>query len=454
MVAPEGSGVGNSPRTVVGAFNDGASASSLFTTRTRPQCVHAVDWTTLQRIRHNLTANCVSSDATVTPEELEHSWLAVAEDKRRRQGLSPLGARDKEFIRVRVLQSTQELDPLGLCRVDLDMWAQHVLLTRASPALKKALRQVNWLLEAALHLCPGILVGLQHALEVAAPGPPTAAEEYSCRSGALSCGEVVGIFGHKLWHLRPGARGACKAERREFSYSNAEDFVRETVDAMEVGEDSGVTPGDFLSLCLGRREWEVTLHLYDLSRGAAAWLSPWLLNQKLEGVWHTGIVVYGREYYFGGELYTDMPGETGFGTPMFSVSLGYTLRHREELHAFVAQTLRPLFKRENYDAAFNNCNHFTDRVSMYLLGKHIPEEVLCQPELLLRSTLGRTLRPLLTLALGTCCTPHDGAQEIAGALAGALAGEKDSSAGKAWWWAKAGSKDREGDSGDSPVVVL
>lgn len=454
MVAPSGSGtVGFAP--------------SLFTTRNRPETVHAVDWTTVQRIRQELGTDCASVAATVTPQELEQAWLTVVTDKRRQQGGHPMDDREKECIRMRVMQSTQELDFMGGKGVDLDMWAQHVLLTRASPALRKALRQMNWLLEAALHLCPGILVGLQHAMEVAT-ADITATESSTALSKAmdvvaedversLPCSEVVGIFGRKLWHLRPGARGCSKAERREFSYESADDFVKETVNAMGVAADSSVTPGEFLSLCLGRREWEVTLHLYDLSRGAASRLSPWLLDQKVEGVWHTGIVVYGREYYFGGEIYTDLPGQTGFGPPMLSVSLGYTLRHREELHAFVGQRLGPLFRRDTYDAAFNNCNHFTDQVSMYLLGKHIPEEVLGQPEMLLRSTLGRALRPILTFALGTCSVPGTSAEEISivGALAGALgrSGEldekKDPAAGMVGWWAKADSKAPRGDMCDA-----
>merc|ERR1712187_959773 len=61
---------------------------------------------------------------------------------------------------------------------------------------------------------------------------------------------------------------------------------------------------------------------------------------------------------------------------------------------------KPIFTREAYDAARNNCNHFTDRVAMYLVGKHITEDVLGQPEIMMKSSLGRTLRPILTRVLG------------------------------------------------------
>lgn len=38
-----------------------------------------------------------------------------------------------------------------------------------------------------------------------------------------------------------------------------------------------------------------------------------LLGKVIEGVWHTGIVVYGKEYYFGGGISYDPPGMTPFG---------------------------------------------------------------------------------------------------------------------------------------------
>ena len=40
------------------------------------------------------------------------------------------------------------------------------------------------------------------------------------------------------------------------------------------------------------------VYLYDLSQGAAKELSPGLLGRALEGVWHSAVVVYGREYSF------------------------------------------------------------------------------------------------------------------------------------------------------------
>jgi len=65
------------------------------------------------------------------------------------------------------------------------------------------------------------------------------------------------------------------------------------------------------------------------------------------------------------------------------------------MHEFVTSHLKPLFQRDTYDVVCNNCNHFSDRLCMYLLGKHAPEEVLQQPQWLMKSNFVRILRPAL-----------------------------------------------------------
>lgn len=38
----------------------------------------------------------------------------------------------------------------------------------------------------------------------------------------------------------------------------------------------------------------VTLRVYDLSGGMARQLSPALLGKQIDGIWHTGVLVYGK----------------------------------------------------------------------------------------------------------------------------------------------------------------
>ena len=45
----------------------------------------------------------------------------------------------------------------------------------------------------------------------------------------------------------------------------------------------------------------------------AAQFSRQLVGRFIEGVWHTGIVVFGKEYYFGGGISYDPPSMTPFG---------------------------------------------------------------------------------------------------------------------------------------------
>merc|ERR1712032_395964 len=75
--------------------------------------------------------------------------------------------------------------------------------------------------------------------------------------------------------------------------------------------------------------------------------------------------------------------------------MGYTWRRQAEFHDFVIEECKPLFQRDTYDVVCNNCNHFTDRACMFLVGRHPPQEVMQQPDNLLRSRSVRVVRPLL-----------------------------------------------------------
>lgn len=45
---------------------------------------------------------------------------------------------------------------------------------------------------------------------------------------------------------------------------------------------------------------DVYLYVYDLSQGLASQLAHMFIGKHLDGIWHTAIVAFGREWFFGG----------------------------------------------------------------------------------------------------------------------------------------------------------
>jgi hypothetical protein len=54
----------------------------------------------------------------------------------------------------------------------------------------------------------------------------------------------------------------------------------------------------------------VTLFVYDLSNGMAKSMSLALTGKQIDGIWHTAVVVYGKEYFFGRGIEVLSPGHT------------------------------------------------------------------------------------------------------------------------------------------------
>lgn len=144
--------------------------------------------------------------------------------------------------------------------------------------------------------------------------------------------------------------------------------------------------------------------MYDISDGFAKNWSWMLLGQSFEGIWHTGVVINWpekrSEFWFGGALFESEPGTTPFGEPMFKKQLGHTYKLRDEVWHIVARQFAREFTKESYDVLTHNCNHFSDKLSMFLLNEHIPTEVRKQPEMVMDTMTAKALRPLLNRWLG------------------------------------------------------
>lgn len=138
----------------------------------------------------------------------------------------------------------------------------------------------------------------------------------------------------------------------------------------------------------------VRLHIYDVSQGMARNFSEPLLGMNVQGIWHTGIVAYGKEFYFGAGITADSPGCTPFGKPIEVLEIGTTTVPLRLLSRFL-DALQAKYTADTYHLLDNNCNNFTADLSMFLTGERIPERISGLPERVLGSALGKLIRPLI-----------------------------------------------------------
>lgn len=138
----------------------------------------------------------------------------------------------------------------------------------------------------------------------------------------------------------------------------------------------------------------VLLNVYDLSQGLAKQLSNTFLGKVIEGIWHTGIVVYGNEYYFGGGVHTCRQGLTPYGRPLKAVELGFT-RIPKQMFEDYLQEIRPRYTEQTYNLLHHNCNNFSEEIAQFLLGVSIPECILKLPEEVMKSPMGALIMPMI-----------------------------------------------------------
>ena len=130
----------------------------------------------------------------------------------------------------------------------------------------------------------------------------------------------------------------------------------------------------------GSQPIEVTLFVYDLSKGAIGRfkdLAKFITGTAHEAIYHTSIVVWGKEYYFSGGIAISEPGTTDFGIPIKKIPLGRTEITKEDFEKHLKK-IGPHFTHEKYDVFKNNCNHLSNDLSKFLLNKFIPDIYMAQ----------------------------------------------------------------------------
>ncbi|VFQ69688.1 unnamed protein product [Cuscuta campestris] len=139
---------------------------------------------------------------------------------------------------------------------------------------------------------------------------------------------------------------------------------------------------------------KVSLHVYDLSQGLARQMSAAFLGKTIEGIWHTGVVVYGNEYYFGGGIQHAPVGSTPYGTPLQVLDLGVTHLPEDVFESYLLE-ISPRYTAETYSLLTHNCNNFSNEVAQFLVGATIPEYILNLPNEVMSSPMGALMLPMI-----------------------------------------------------------
>uniref|UniRef100_A0A6A7G6U8 Desumoylating isopeptidase 1 n=1 Tax=Hirondellea gigas TaxID=1518452 RepID=A0A6A7G6U8_9CRUS len=141
-------------------------------------------------------------------------------------------------------------------------------------------------------------------------------------------------------------------------------------------------------------EEKVLLHVYDLTHGMAAQYSEAFLGRKIEGLWHTGIVVFGKEYFYGGGIQCCNPGCSMAGQPSQVIPMGKTSIPVSIFREF-CQEISPRYTPETYSLLSHNCNNFTSEACQFLTGEDIPSWITGLPAEVLSTPLGAMIRPII-----------------------------------------------------------
>ncbi|KAF7998979.1 hypothetical protein HF325_006511 [Metschnikowia pulcherrima] len=146
-------------------------------------------------------------------------------------------------------------------------------------------------------------------------------------------------------------------------------------------------------------EFPVKVYVYDLSRGLASVYSPMILGTKIDAIYHTSTVVYGQEYYIDqGIKVCAKPGTTKYGTPIEVLDMANTLIDQDTFSDFVQELMEHdegKYHASAYDLFDNNCNHFTDVLVEFLVGRNLEDRILNLPQQVLAGPNGQLLRQML-----------------------------------------------------------
>ncbi|KAF9651564.1 DUF862-domain-containing protein [Thelephora ganbajun] len=115
----------------------------------------------------------------------------------------------------------------------------------------------------------------------------------------------------------------------------------------------------------------VQLYIYDLSNGLARQLSLSLTGKQIDGIWHTSVVVFGREVFYGQGIHTAGPGASHHGQPLQVLDMGETTLDEDTFDEYLIE-MKDHYTAEKYHLLDFNCNSFTSDCVSFLTGETIP----------------------------------------------------------------------------------
>ncbi|KAH7337184.1 PPPDE putative peptidase domain-containing protein [Rhizoctonia solani] len=138
----------------------------------------------------------------------------------------------------------------------------------------------------------------------------------------------------------------------------------------------------------------VQLYVYDLSGGLAKALSMQMTGKQIDGIWHTSVVVFGKEIFYGQGISITAPGRSHHGRPLQIIEFGETAIDEETFNEYLNE-IRENYTADKYHLLDFNCNSFTNDVIGFLTGQHIPAWIRDLPADFLSTPFGASLRPTI-----------------------------------------------------------
>lgn len=148
----------------------------------------------------------------------------------------------------------------------------------------------------------------------------------------------------------------------------------------------------------------VKLHVYDLTKGLCGRHSEEIMGKKINGMFHSGIVCFGLEFYFEGGIGCASEGHTRFGAQYDVIHLGETTKTASEFIQWVHDNENVAYGLDKYKVLKHNCHHFSREAARFLLEESVPDVDSVFPSFvfstsndLASSELGSSLEEVLSL---------------------------------------------------------